>query len=237
MLPSTTLELLHLRYAQLARRDPSTISDDQRRSLRYYRTEVQMKSDTSWRDSPSDQVSRWNRRLMELEAFISAEQRWPRENNRRPRTGVCSHEQRLATWVRTERQRSTIERRTSYQLARLSCVPGHSWHPLEDRWGIRFEMYRNFTDTRRYAPSVRSEDSTERGLAQWAAKQRYLHRNGRLPQGRVRELLTLGIWTWGASPSALRTADIAGPSSPTGQNTIDSMAPSDASLTTTDLDS
>jgi hypothetical protein len=200
------LEFLHLRYAQLARRDPSRIDAEQRRSLRYYRAELCLMGAMSEPEGLSKLVVRWVQNLLNLERFVALEGRWPRENNRLPKSCISAEERRLASWVRTERKLSTIERRSSYQLARLACLAGHTWHPLDDRWLFRLGEYRDFIETHGSAPKVRSADLTESGLARWASKQRHFYRSGRLSQERVRSLQRLSIWTWGAQTKATHPA-------------------------------
>lgn len=184
------LQALHREYEQLEQRG-SRLNPDQRTSLRYYRAE------TSGPDIKTPRrVARWTRELANLERFI-ASQRWPRENNRLHTAAVDPEERRLAEWVRTQRKAIRDGRRCTYQVRRLECLPGFTTNPLDDRWRRRLDSYAASLRSHHGPPSSSSSDPDERALAAWAAKQRYLHRRGRLSPERARALESLSAWVWG----------------------------------------
>ena len=84
-------------------------------------------------------------------------------------------------------------------MRRLACIPGYHRHPLEDAWIRNVIDYRHFTEARRHAPRLRSEDPDEKRLAAFAAKQRFAYRHGRLSPERIATLERLEFWTWGST--------------------------------------
>ncbi|MCU1636872.1 MAG: hypothetical protein JWQ68_2111 [Cryobacterium sp.] len=122
----TPLELLHTEYERLAARDPATPTHVQRRSVKVYLTEVGASDSKSRTCDSQDRVIRWVHSLLDLEAFITREGRWPRENNRLPADAFLPGERRLANWVRSERRAAQALRRCSYQRVRLAAVPGYT---------------------------------------------------------------------------------------------------------------
>jgi hypothetical protein len=191
------LELLHAEYAQLAQRNPATLNRDQRRSLSYYRAELAHDAASAVTEGGFERAAVWILNMFDLERFIDAEGRWPRENNRVPKSGISAAERRLASWVRRQRQAAAAGRLCSYQVARLRCVPGYAAQPIEDRWDAQFRAYQRFIADQRRAPRLRSSDRLERSLAGWAAKQRLQRRAGRLPVQRANALESLTLWAWG----------------------------------------
>jgi hypothetical protein len=198
MTAPTSLDDLHAEYAELELHHPDELSVDRRRSVQHYRTEIAILSGRPNPGDIPDRIANWVRNLLDLEAFIQREGRWPRENNRLYPDRLAHGERRLAAWVRAERRAAAALRRCEYQLRRLACVVGYRAHPLEDRWMAHLYRYRAFLITKHRVPSVRSPDAAERGLAAWAAKQRLLARRGALPDARKILLELLPIWTWGS---------------------------------------
>jgi len=195
MRPSRQLVDLLARYADLATRDRKLLSEDQRRSLRFYRAELAA-LDESGHDSRSDRVSVWIRNVTAVEEFVSANGHLPRVNRRRPDVEIDPETRRLEQWLNHETRPSTVAVRCSYQLDRLSVIPGFSAHRLDDRWREQYEAYARFLEIHRGPPVLRSDDSEERSLANWAAKQRQHRCNGSLPEDRVAALESLRIWAW-----------------------------------------
>jgi len=195
MRPSRQLVDLLARYADLATRDRKLLSEDQRRSLRFYRAELAA-LDESGRKSASDRVSVWIRNVTAVEVFVSTNGHLPRVNRRRPVEEIDPETRRLEQWLNHETRPSTVAVRCSYQLDRLSVIPGFSAHPLDDRWREQYKAYARFLETHRGPPVLRSDDSEERRLANWAAKQRQHRGSGSLPEDRVAALEALRIWAW-----------------------------------------
>ena len=75
-------------------------------------------------------------------------------------------------------------------------MAGFSWAPLADSWQETYDQYRRFLQQQGRAPRYRSADPGEKRLAAWAAKQRWRHRRGQLPQERRQQLSQLSVWTW-----------------------------------------
>jgi hypothetical protein len=192
----TPRESLYAKYSQLEQRAKTRrLSRDQEQSLRYFRAERLVRQEPGQVADSRDYVTRWARNVLALEAFVEKEERMPRENNRLPVEAFATDEVRLATWVRYERRSRDSGRRSSYQLERLDLIAGYSRRPLAERWDKRRADYAAFIATNLRAPLL--QDSDERSLAAWAAKQRYLKRRGRLESQKQDSLNQLGIWTWG----------------------------------------
>jgi hypothetical protein len=184
VLESESVAALHAEYAQLQlqlqNQPPSAFTDDFGRSVRYYAAELAFGE-----ASGQDEAGAWIRDLFTLEAFVGREGRMPRENSRLPPGVIETDEKMLTGFVRSQRRLFGAGRLCSYQVRRLLCVPGFSFHPLEDLWDEHLEEYRRFTDTRREAPKLRSDDPLERRLAAWGAKARLHYRRGTLSKRRV----------------------------------------------------
>jgi hypothetical protein len=195
MRPSRQLVDLLERHAELATRDRKLLSEDQRLSLRFYQAELAALDGTGV-SSPSDRVSVWIRNVTAVEEFVAANGDLPRVNRRRPSVEIDPEIRRLEQWLNHETRPSTISVRCGYQLDRLAVTPGFSAHRLDDRWREQYEAYERFLASHPGPPVLRSDDSGERALANWAAKQRQHRRNGSLPEDRVAALDGLRIWAW-----------------------------------------
>jgi hypothetical protein len=192
------LDRLHNDYAALDLRPLAALTLDHRRSLVFYRGEHAMIAATAVPPEIPFQVINWLLTLVQLEAFLTRNHRWPRENRRLNQTEITSEERRLAAWIRTQRTGEAL--RCDYQMRRLECLPGFHWHPLDDRWDEHVIEYQFFTETHRRAPLVSSNNPAERTLASFAAKARLAYRRGRLPAHRIATLERLDFWTWGTTP-------------------------------------
>ena len=191
------LDALLAHYSTLDQADTScTLTDQDRQSLRFYRIERQLVAEPQAFTAARDRVTVWARQLLALEAFVTRHDRMPRENNRHPRGEVPAQERTLADWVTYLRTSATRARHSDYQTRRLQCIPGFTWAPGDDRWQTQYDTYRQFLQQHHRAPRYRSQDPAERSLAGWAAKQRWRHRNGQLPQDRGQRLSQLSVWTW-----------------------------------------
>ncbi|WP_220604808.1 helicase associated domain-containing protein [Cryobacterium inferilacus] len=133
-----------------------------------------------------------------LEAFVRAEGRLPRENRRLPAGAISADEKRRSNSIRAQRRSFAAGRLCSYQVRRLLCIPGFSFHPKEDRWRANYGAYDQFTAAHGHAPRLRSTDDAEQALARWAAKTRMARRAGTLSTAKVATLNELNFWAWGA---------------------------------------
>ncbi|TDW30350.1 helicase associated domain-containing protein [Cryobacterium psychrophilum] len=194
----TPVELLHAEYAQLHRQHPSTLTQDQRRSLAFYDGELAPRGAVEIPYTVPRDVAQWTRNLLALESFVRAEGRMPRENRRLPEGAISTNEKQRANSVRTQRRAFAAGRLCTYQVRRLLCIPGFSFHPLEDDWQAKCAAYARFTATHGYSPKLRSSNASERTLDRWAVKTRMAYWAGRLSPDRVDTMNGLDFWTWGA---------------------------------------
>lgn len=195
--PLAFMDRLLADYATLALRPPTNLSPDQRRSLTFYQAELSLLARTAGPQQIPIRVGDWLQTLVDLEAFIAQENRWPRHNNRLHKDEISQEERRLVVWVRAQRTAADQCRRCEYQLRRLACIPGFRRRPLHDRWNERVVEYRGFVGVYRQAPLLRSDNFVERSLAAWASKQRLAYTNGRLDSWRIETLERLVHWGWG----------------------------------------
>ncbi len=93
-----------------------------------------------------------------------------------------------ADWVRFQRKPATRDLHCDYQRRRLETLAGFSWDPLGEAWERQLGSLIQFMAVNRRMPKYRSAVTSERRLAGWLAKQRHLHRNGRLTQTRATAL-------------------------------------------------
>lgn len=184
-------------YAAISQRPATLLSDDARRSLIFFRYEQELASGARARSTFPVRVNRWFDALTELEAFIAAEGRWPRENNKAHAGLIMTREKRSAIWVRTQRSAITQRRLCDYQIRRLAAIGGFSFRPIEDRWFLQLVAYNEFVSTNQRAPRLRADERAESSLAAWAAKQRLAKRRGTLPVRRIAALERLSMWSWG----------------------------------------
>jgi hypothetical protein len=187
---------LRREYRQLHLSDHRSLTPDQARSLSYYFTELSLIHDPGSAAVAGDRVMTWSTSVLALDAFVHAEKRMPRENNRLPRDETPQVERRLADWATYQRTPATRAQHCDYQRRRLSVIPGFSWSPLDDRWWEAYREYRAFITAHGRAPRYRSEEQDEKRLAAWAAKQRWRHRRSVLPGERSQALSALTVWTW-----------------------------------------
>lgn len=193
------LQRLHAAYAELDKKNPSTLSDDERWSLRYLHADLAEDARAGDRVPTRDRVTSWIRDLHDVEHFIDDHERSPRENNRRTSDEIDPVEQHLANWLRNQRRLALKSGHCAYQRDRLDLVPCYSESPLDQQWADNFDAYRAFLRAHNTVPLLSSNDAGERHLAAWAAKQRLRHRRGQLPVDRVSTLETLKIWGWGSA--------------------------------------
>lgn len=197
----TPVEALHAEYAPLLFQQPSLLTDDQRRSLEFYAGDLVAVARFRHEDDPEGDVAVWIRKTLALEVFVRRVGRMPRENRRLPAGAISAEENVLVAHVRSQRRLFAVGRLCSYQQGRLQCIGGFSFHPLDDLWRANVEAYGTFTNDRRRAPRLRSDNALESGLARWAAKVRWRYWAGSLPQQRINDLTnSLDFWTWGTPP-------------------------------------
>ncbi|MGY4858265.1 helicase associated domain-containing protein [Cryobacterium sp. AP23] len=192
------LEALRSEYAQLHRQHPSTLTQDQKRSLTVYSAEQTCRDSGEIAGTVPRDIANWILSLSALEAFVRAEGRLPRENRRLPAGAISAEEKRSNNSIRAQRRSFAAGRLCSYQVRRLLCIPGFSFHPIEDRWRANYEAYDQFTAAHGHAPRLRSTDDAEQSLARWAAKTRMARRAGTLSPAKVATLNELNFWAWGA---------------------------------------
>lgn len=190
---------MHDEIAALIARSLDHLGDnpslDEARSARFAAAEAHIAAGSD-PDGANSRVNGWVRRVRELTEFTLVEDRFPRENNRAPAGVISSEESSLHEWVRLQRRSTTRDNHCDYQIQRLNLVPGFSWDPHDEAWQKSFELYQSFITVHGQAPRVRSQDTLERSLAHWAAKQRSQHRRNRLDDDRKSALQSLFIWAW-----------------------------------------
>lgn len=192
-MPATAdLARLWAEYLALDQNRPHWPTDDQLHSLTYFREELRAGHATSSAASRS-RVSVWVDTVIAVEAFVDREGRLPRENNRAVRGTITAEERRLADWIRYQRRQATRVGHCDYQRRRLECIPGFLWDPRGDQWDVQFAEFARFVATHHHAPRYRSDDSHEKGLAAWAAKQREFIQKGTLPPRRLKKLRSLSF--------------------------------------------
>jgi hypothetical protein len=192
-----SVENLFADYEVLAARDRVRWSEDESRSISFYRIDRAFADGEPVTDFPRSQPVLWIVNVREAEVFVTEFGRLPRENNRLPVGVISRRERALADWLRYQRRAATRELLCSYQMGRLETLAGFSWAPHDDLWHRSLDDYEQFVANHRRSPSTRSVDLQERRLAIWASKQRYRHRRGELVEERIRLLETLPIWAWG----------------------------------------
>ena len=186
-------------YQDLTARDPGSLTVDEARSIRYFRTEQFIAAGITPPAGTSRKLLRWVTSARAVDDVIASAGRLPRENNRVSRAEVLTEERAVVEWLRYQRRYVTRDTHCDYQRRRLQAFPGFMWDPIADRWSDTLRASEQFLDQHRRAPSVRSSDPIERSLAAWSSKQRHLRRRrGRLDPERETTLAALPIWTWGA---------------------------------------
>ena len=194
---SGSVENLFADYEVLAARDRVRRTEDESRSILFYRIDCALADGEPVTKFPRSQPVLWIVNVRDAEDFVTEFERLPRENNRLP-VGVISQRERvLADFLRYQRRAATRERLCSYQVGRLETLAGFSWSPQDDLWQHNYVSYRQFVAEGR-SPSSRSQDEHERRLAIWGSKQRFRRRRGDLSEERIALLDSLPIWTWGA---------------------------------------
>lgn len=171
-------------------RDPRTLSTDLRASLICWQIEQLLQTNRSAEPDENRRLTAWVRTLLDVHAFVEAHGALPRENNRKQQ---AKEELRLAFWLRYQRRRALAGDLCSYQQVSLDALEGYRWAPVDDAWDANFIAYESFLGREHRAPRYRSEDSEERRLAAWSAKQRHAFKRGRLDETRVDRLSTLSI--------------------------------------------
>ena len=198
MTAPNSVELLHSEYAQLHRQHPATLTPEQRRSLAFFTAELAAPGAAVMTGDVPRDVADWLRSLSALESFVRREGRQPRENRRLPAAVISTEEKHCVNLVRAQRRAYAAGRLCSYQERRLLCIPGFTFHPLEDAWQANRDAYARFTTAQGDAPKLRSSNGEERALARWAAKTRLAYRVGRLAQSRIDSVNGIDFWAWGA---------------------------------------
>lgn len=193
---AAAIESLWARFESLRTQDQLSLSDDERRSLRYYLIERGLKAEALRREPRRSFVAEenWVRRLTLLEAYLDSHGRWPR--SRAPhRADVLPYDRHLDDWRQHQKQKVAVL--CTYQRARLECIPDWRWECNEDAWDKQLERWREFVGANGRRPTRRGLTAEERSLATWMGTQRRLRREGKLPCHRAEDLMQLPLWSWG----------------------------------------
>jgi len=194
MARTNDLATLRAEYKRIAKQDPDSCTEDDRISVTYYRADIAPSTQLSSMKLPYV-VRQWTVNLHALDAHIAMQKTFPRATDLRTQVAEPTELRHLITWVDTQRRAIRADLRCGYQHRRLETVPGFTERSHDGIWTAQFESYRRFLATHPGVPSYRSEDSTERSNASWAAKQRGIERAGTMPEDRATQLRTLRIWT------------------------------------------
>lgn len=188
------LELL-ARYAQLDDSPGTHLTDDDRRSLVFYRAEQQYMRIRSIGGLEAPQRVRvWLAKVILLDEFDVRHGRAPHKQAR-DRRGPISHEEtQLAEWVAN--CRDTWDKLCTYQRERLLCIPSFEPHPQGKMWDAQIELYKRLVDAAGRAPTVTSANKEEQRSARWAARVRAKRRRGTLSKHRADEVSALQYWWW-----------------------------------------
>jgi hypothetical protein len=104
-------------------------------------------------------------------------------------------DQPVGRWVRAQRQRK--DRLNDAQIAALEALPGWCWDEEAARWEQGFRGLSRWAAEYGHANPPRGTAGVGLArLAQWAAQQRALHRQGRLSPDRIARLEALPAWRW-----------------------------------------
>ena len=128
----------------------------------------------------------WVQRYKDLVQHAAHTGSMPRETAHP--TGAEVAENGLAGWVRYQRRREERGVMLAWQRDLLSQIPDFYWDPLEEQWGRACAELAEFLVNENRMPRYRSSLESERALAAWVHKQRYLHRRGVLASHRVTAL-------------------------------------------------
>lgn len=192
------VQTLHAEYAKLAMAGQRSLTDDQTRSLAFYRAELAFIEDPAAFAESRNEIMKWVRFVYDIESFVAANGRLPHQNNRLPPADIDRHEWDLAEWKRYRQGRALRNGLLcAYQRRRHACIPGFREHPREAIWDDRLQDYRLFVATHGRTPRYRSVDPVESSLADWRETQLAAHRAGTLSPRRRRELSNMVGWTWG----------------------------------------
>ena len=184
-------------YEALALRGEATLTRDEKLSLLYFLTYMELRQNPLAFPDSRDRVVLWVRRALEVEAALIRDSRFPVENNRRPASAETRSEHVLSSWDRYERKSETRARRCGFQREWLMNLPSNRMINRKRRWAMRRRMYSAFLVRCGRAPRYRSEDPREKSLAAWAAKQRMQYQAERLSAKQVASLERLASWSWG----------------------------------------
>ena len=191
------VQTLHAEYATLALAGHRSLTDDQVRSLAFYRAELAfIENPTAFTDS-RNQIMKWVRLVHAIETFVTANGRLPGQNNRLPPEEIDRQEWDLAEWKRYQQGRALRNGHLcSYQRRRNACVPGFRERPRQAKWDDRLQDYRSFVAAHVGSPRYRSVDTVEKSLARWRTTQLTAYRAGTLSPRRRKLLSAVEGWSW-----------------------------------------
>lgn len=162
-------------YYALASDPDAHIPDEEHAAVEYARTDLVLRhAIAEGLPRPVGRAATWCGKAHELTETA-------RELTRCPRYGEVDFA--LYTWVAY--QRRTAERLNGFQVAFLELIPAWSWAAQEDAWDARLDEVSAFVAAEGRAPRSRSKDATERQLARWVERQRFLDAHGNLPYARA----------------------------------------------------
>ncbi|WP_262002339.1 helicase associated domain-containing protein [Microbacterium sp. Mcb102] len=162
-------------YYALASDPDAHIPEDERAAVDYARADLALqRAVAEERPRPVGRAVTWCARAREVLLIA-------RELRRCPRYGEVDFA--LYTWLAY--QRRTADRHNGFQVAVLECIPEWSWACQDDAWDTRLDEVLAFVAAEGRPPRSRSEDSSERQLARWVERQRFLDAHGNLPYARA----------------------------------------------------
>lgn len=187
-------ELLR-RYEKLDLCRESNLSEDERRSLPFYRAEAQfLKVRNIDEVRAPTQVRNWILFVTLLDEFDFKHGRAPHKQTGPTGDPIAQEENRLAEWV--SHRRRTWDTLCSYQRERLFCIPSFELDPHGNRWDDQVEQYKKVVAKAGRAPTVTSDDDDEVTSARWASRVRAMKRQGLLAKHRSDEASRLRFWWW-----------------------------------------
>ena len=183
------------RYERLDECPDSDLSEDDRRSLDFYRAEMQYMRAGHVDDVHAPlKVRKWIVNVAKLDDFNLRYRRAPHKQAYPPRDQAAGEENRLAEWV--DYRRGAWDTLCTYQRERLLCIPSFEFDPHGAQWDAQIERYNRFVERVGRAPIVTSDEEEERLAAGWATRVRSRMRQGTLPKHRADEVGALKCWWW-----------------------------------------
>lgn len=142
--------------------------------------------------------ARWQKTLRELEGFVG-----DFGHARVPKVWTTPTGFRLGKAARRLRDTYVADKLPPAKVETLEALPGWAWHYGDANWWDTFEKLREYA-TRHGKARVPHEWRDDSGfwLGRWTHTQRVRHRDGSLPEDRVRALEALPGWSWDGERSS-----------------------------------